>query len=137
MFIEVLLQNNCGSLCINQFAAFVGNDRRGVAFINQRRDDTETSVQLIRKAPATQGHFMFDPVGMTRQADYAQRRLPLPDQFRDQGKLRIDDGQRLRLADRGIADGNPDALEAEIKAQHRLHLRRRPIQTLCMAGFAR
>src|SRR3569833_1867458 len=77
IFIEILLQDYGGRLCIDQLVAPLRNHRRRVSFIHQRRVHAEAAMQLICKAPATHGHFMLGAIRLARQADNAQLRPPL------------------------------------------------------------
>ena len=83
-------------------------------------------MQLMRKAATTHRHFVFGAIRMARQADNAERRLPLLYQRRDRRKFGIvgggiDNRQFLRLPYPGIADRNAYAFQAKIKSKYGFH----------------
>src|SRR3569623_3342647 len=89
IFIENLLQDYGGRLRFDLLITPLRKHRRRVSLIHQRRVHAEAAMQLVRKAPAPHGHFVFGAVRMARQSDDTQIGPPLADQFRNRRKFFI------------------------------------------------
>ena len=104
------------------FAQFGIRGGRSQPLVNQRHEQAETAMQLVGETAATRSHLVFGAVHGKRQANQQQGWLPL---FDEPGNRReacligfgFDGGQGIRPPEQGFADGNADALQAEIECQ--------------------
>jgi hypothetical protein len=82
-------------------------------------------MELVGEAAAAQGHVVLGAVGVARLAHDQARRLPFGDEGADAGKAggvvdRLDHFERLGLRGQGVADGDADAFDTEIKIENRI-----------------
>ncbi len=131
------LQNDGGGLGIEAplvlepgvaLAAQLGLGSTGsIAFVGQFDGETKTPIELTGEALAAGCKFVFATrpaiSSMARQADDKAHGMPLVDKLADGGKAAVVRGfgngsQCASRAKQGFADGNADALLAEIKSHH-------------------
>ncbi len=95
---------------------------RGQPLVHERGGDAEAPLQALREAPGEPATGCSRAVGVRRQPDDEQHRPPLGDQALDRREasavLRVGDGvQGMREAGFEIADGDADALGAEVERE--------------------
>ena len=95
---------------------------RGQPLVGQRHGQAEAAMQLVGETAAAHSHPVFGAVHGQRQADQQQGRLPLLDEPGNRREARLvgfgrNGGQGIRPPEQGFADGNADALQAEIECQ--------------------
>ena len=102
--------------------AFGGYRRK--TLVHERNGEAETAFEPPRKPPRKTAHFVFRAVRMHGESDDEPHRPPFQDELRDFTEsarvlFRRDRGERMRDAHRQVADGDADALFAEVESEDR------------------
>src|SRR5437870_2285398 len=59
IFFKVLLQDDCGGLVVDPFAAPLRQHRGRITLVDQHSVDAEAAMQLVGETAAAHGHFML------------------------------------------------------------------------------
>src|SRR5690348_9955504 len=95
---------------------------RRETFVSECNGKRESPAQLCAKAPRARRHHVRGAVGVRRQTHEKQSRTPFGDERRDRGEMLLaaidEGGERMRDAEARFADGDADALSAEIEGEN-------------------
>ena len=96
---------------------------RGESLVGVVYAQPEAAAQLIGEAGTARGHGVWCAIKRQWQANNQSHRLPFDDKAGNRGKafdisFAVDYGQRVSLPEQRLANGNADALLAEIEGEY-------------------